>query len=140
MRSLSAAFGLLMVAAATVQSGGPALVASAAGLLAVALGLLWRVAATLAVAATAMALALSQPSPVLAAIAGVAATLYLVMRHAGGGDAAVGLTAPTVVGTLGLSAVAMVGTAVPLGLPWIPLVAPLAVVVGYVIVVAPLVG
>ena len=140
MRSLSAAFGLLMVASATVQSGGPALVASMVALLAVAVGWFWRVAATLAVTSTALALALSHPSPVVAAIAGVAATVYLVLRHGGGGDAAGALTAPTVAGILGLSAVAVLGTAVPLGLPWIPLVAPLAVVAGYVIVIAPLVS
>lgn len=140
MRALSFAFGLLMVAAGTVQSGGSALVVSAAALLAVVMGLVSRVAATLGVVATAVALALATPSPVVAAIAGVAATVYLVLRHARAGDAAVALTAPTVVGALGLSAVGVLGAAVPLGLPWIPLVAPLAVVALYVIVVAPLVS
>ncbi len=140
MRALSFAFGLLMVAAGTVQSGGSALVVSAAALLAVAVGLVSRVAATLAVAATAVALALSTPSPVVAAIAGVAATVYLVLRHARGGDSAMALTAPTVLGVLGLSAVAILGAAIPLALPWVPLVAPLAVVAIYVTVVAPLVS
>jgi hypothetical protein len=40
-----------------------------------------------------------------------------------------------VVGALGLSAAAVVGTAVPLALPWVPLVAPLAVVAVYVLAV-----
>jgi hypothetical protein len=140
MRALSFAFGLLMVAAGTVQSGGPALLASAAALLAVVAGVVARVAATLAVAATVAALALSGPSPVVAAVAGLAATVYLVLRHARGGDAAPALTAPTVVGALGLSAVAVLGASIPLALPWLPLVAPLVVVAAYVIVVDRYVG
>lgn len=135
MRALSLAFGLLMVAAATVQSGGPAL-AVAVALLAVAVGLAFRAAATLAVVVTAVALALSSPAPVTAALAGVAATGYLVLRHA----PAVSLSTPTVLGALGVSAVAVLGTTIPLALPWVPLVAPLAVVAIYLLVVAPLVS
>jgi hypothetical protein len=135
MRALSLAFGLLMVAAATVQGTGPGLVVSAAALIAVVAGLAWRGCATLAVVATAAALALSGPSPAIAALAGVAATVYLALRHARSGDASTSLTMPTVVGALGLSAAAVVGTAVPLALPWVPLVAPLAVVAVYVLAV-----
>jgi hypothetical protein len=77
---------------------------------------------------------------VVAAIAGLAATIYLVLRHARGGDAAMALTAPTVLGALGLSAVAVLGATIALALPWVPLVAPLAVVAIYVTVVAPLIS
>ena len=143
MRALSLAFGLLMVAAGTVRSDGPALVVAAIAGLAVVVGLVSRVAATVAVVATAAALALSEPSPVVAVIAGLAATAFLVLRHAGGGDAAMAstvLTAPTVLGALGLSAAAVLGATIPLSLPWVPLVAPIAVVAIYVTVVAPLVS
>jgi hypothetical protein len=136
MRVLSLAFGLLMVAAGTVQSSGPGLVAAAAALLAVAAGVLSRVAATVAVVAIVGALALSAPSPVIAALAGVAATVYLVLRHARGGDAAAVMSAPTVLAALGLSAIAVVGATLPFSLPWVPLVAPLTAVAMYVIVVS----
>ena len=140
MRVLSLAFGLLMVAAATVGSSGPALVVSAAALLAVVAGLVSRAGATVAVVATAGALALSGPVPVVAALAGLAATFYLVLRHAGAGDPAMALTAPTILAALGLSAVAVIGATLPFSLPWVPLVAPLAAVAIYVIVVNRYVG
>jgi hypothetical protein len=133
-RLLSLAFGLLMVAAATLASTGPALVVAAVAVGALVVGLAIRVAGTVAVVAVAGALALSEPSPVVAAIAGLAATAYLVVRHAEGTDAASALTVPTVLGALGLSAVTVLGATVPLALPWVPLVAPLAVVAAYVIV------
>jgi hypothetical protein len=133
-RLLSLAFGLLMVAAATLAGGGPALVLAAVAVVALVAGLVIRLAATLAVVAVVGALALSEPSPVIAAIAGLAATAYLVVRHADGVDAASALTVPTVLAALGLSAVTVLGATVPLALPWVPLVAPLAVVAAYVIV------
>lgn len=133
-RLLSLAFGLLMVAAATLASGGPALVLAAVAVAALVAGLVIRLAATLAVVAVVGALALSEPSPVVAAIAGLSATAYLVVRHADGTDAASALTVPTVLAALGLSAVTVLGATVPLALPWAPLVAPLAVVAAYVIV------
>jgi hypothetical protein len=140
MRVLSFAFGLLMVAAGTVQSDGPALVVAAAAGLAVVVGLASPMAASLAVVATAAALALSEPAPVVAAIAGLAATAFLVLRHASSADTGMALTAPTVLGALGLSAAAVLGASIPFALPWVPLVAPLAVVAIYVTVVAPLVS
>jgi hypothetical protein len=142
MRVLSLAFGLLMMAAATVGSSGPALGVSAAALLAVVAGLVSRAGATVAVVATATAgaLALSGPVPVVAALAGLAATFYLVLRHAGAGDPAMALTAPTILAALGLSAVAVIGATLPFSLPWVPLVAPLAAVAIYVIVVNRYVG
>ena len=131
-RLLALAFGLLMVAAGTVTSSGPALGLAAVAVVAVVAGLMVRLAATVAVAAVAGALALSSPQPVLAAIAGLAAAAYLVVRH--GDDAAAAATVPTVLGALGLTTVAVLGATVPFTLPWVPLVAPLAVVAAYVIV------
>ena len=134
-RLLSLAFGLLMVAAATLASSAPALVLAAVAVAALVAGLVIRLAATLAVVAVVGALALSEPSPVVAAISGLAATAYLVVRHADGTDAASSaLTVPTVLAALGVSAVTVLGATVPLALPWVPLVAPLAVVAAYVIV------
>jgi hypothetical protein len=45
-----------------------------------------------------------------------------------------------VLGALGLSAVTVLGATVALALPWVPLVAPLAVVAIYVTVVTPLIS
>jgi hypothetical protein len=134
MRTVSLAFGLLMVAAATVQSDGPARVAAAVALVGVLVGLVSRVAATLAVVATAVAVVLSGPSAALAAIAGLAAAVYLILRHTAS------LTVPTIVAALGVSAGAVLGATIPLGLPWVPLVAPLAVVAIYVTVLREYVG
>ena len=92
-----------------------------------------RVLGTVAVVATALALGISDPSPAVAALAGVAATVHLVLRHARSDHASASLTVPTVVGALGLSAAAVLGAAVPLALPWVPLVAPLVVVAIYVL-------
>ena len=136
-RALSFAFGLLMVAAGALRGDQSALVASAVGVLAVVVGIRFGAAATLAVAATVVALALSDPSPVLAAVAGLAAACYLVLRHASRGEA---MTLPTVLGAVGLSAVAGLGAAMPMTLPWVPLVAPLAVLLIYVTVAAPLIS
>ncbi len=132
-RALSFAFGLVMVAAGALRADQSALVASAAGLLAVILGIGFSAAATVAVAATVVALALSDPSPVLAAVGGLAAVCYLVLRH----TRAETISTPTVVGAIGITVVALLGTAVPM-IPWVPLVAPLAALAIYVAVVAPL--
>jgi hypothetical protein len=139
VRTLSFAFGLLMVAAGAVRSDGAALVAAAVATSAVAVGLVSAVAPTVAVVATAVALVLSGPPPAVAAVAGVAATVYLALRHARADGTSTVLTMPTVLGALGLSAVAVLGAATPLALPWVPLVAPVAVVAVYVVVVAPFV-
>jgi hypothetical protein len=139
-RALSLAFGLLMVAASAVQADGPALVASAVAVAAMIVGLVFPAAGTLAVVATIVALALSEPSPVVAALAGLTAVAYLSLCHGRGGELTTTLTAPTAVGALGLSVVVMLSTAIPLKLPWIPLVAPLAVVTVYAIVAQSLVA
>lgn len=134
-RSLSLAFGLVMVAAATVPADGPALIAAAVALVAVLVGVVSRVAATLAVVATALALALASPSPVIAGLAGLTATVYLALRH-GRADAINSLTVPTMLGALGLSAAAVLGAAVPVTLPWVPLIAPLALVASYLMAIS----
>ncbi|MCV7015496.1 hypothetical protein H7I40_24145 [Mycolicibacterium madagascariense] len=129
-----------MVAAGAVQSSGPALLAAGVALLAVLAGVAFRGAAAVGVLATAGALALSAPSPVLAALAGMSALVYLMLRYASTGDAAAVLTVPTMLGALGFSAIAVVGATVPLSLPWVPLIAPLAVVALYVVGVDRYVG
>ncbi|GAY15201.1 hypothetical protein [Mycobacterium sp. shizuoka-1] len=121
-RLVGAAFGVLMTGAAVVGADTAGLLASVVALLAVVAGLFWRPAATAAVLAAICAVALSDPQPVPAAVAGVCAAAYLVLTHAA-------LTRPTAVGIAGFAAVGILAGTVPAGWPWLPLLAPVAVVV-----------
>ena len=132
-RALSTTFGLLMVAATEIQTHGLALVAAALAVTAVVAGLQFRPAATLAVMITVSAIVLSDPSPMLAALSGLSAAAYLVLRHAAD-SVAINATQPTVIGAVGLTSAGLVATSIPLQLPWLPLLAPVAVLAIYVIV------
>ncbi|WP_418005456.1 hypothetical protein ACNO8X_12020 [Mycobacterium sp. PDNC021] len=135
-RVVSTGFGVLMVAAAAVETHGPAAVASMAALAAVGAGLLFRVAATASVLLTVMALALSDAPPVVAALSGLSAATYLLMRHAAG-SGVVTMTRPTLVAMLGFTAAGAFATTLNLDLPWLPLLAPPAVVAIYVLALSP---
>ncbi len=80
-RAIAAAFGLVMVAAAAVQADGAALVAAGLAALAVLAGTVIRPVATLAVLLTAAAIVLADTPPMLAALCGLSAAGYLVLRH-----------------------------------------------------------
>ena len=130
-RFVSAGFGVVMAAAAAVDAHGPALIAAAAAGVAVLAGLYVRAAATAAVLAVVCAIALSEPQPMLAALAGLSAAAYLVLRHAT-------LTRPTVIGLVGFTALGMVATtAGTAGLSWLPLLAPVAAVVLFLVLTGP---
>lgn len=137
-RLFSAAFGVLMVAVAgaQVQAHGPAAVVSVLAVVAVSVGLLFRVAATGAVLLTVVALAMTDAPPVHAALAGLSAAVYLLLRHAAGAGV-VTMTRPTLVAMLGFTLAGVLGTAVNLDLPWLPLLVPPAVVVIYVLALMP---
>jgi hypothetical protein len=120
-RALSTAFGLVMVAAVALQSGGTALTVCGAASVAVLLGNVFRPVATLAVLASAAVVALGEVAPMLAALCGLSAAAYLVLRHT------TGVTVPTVIGALGFTIVGLAAVALPLQLPWVPLAAPLVV-------------
>lgn len=137
-RVLTLLLGLLMVALATVGSQGPALVAAGAGALAVGLATVFRPAATLAVLLTVVVIVASDPSNVLAAMSGLCAAAYLVCRHADG--AVVAGSGPTTVAAVGFTFAGLVATSFPLQVPWLPLVAPLAVLAIYVLVTRPFVN
>ena len=120
-RALSTAFGLLMIAAATIQADDAAMIAAGSAALAVLVGNIFRPAATLAVLMTATALVLNEAPAMLAALSGLCAACYLVLRHTSV------ITAPTVIGAVGFTAVGLAAVSLPFELPWVPLVAPLAV-------------
>jgi hypothetical protein len=130
-RTLSAAFGLVMIAAAAVAADGTALVAAGVAVAAVLVGTAFRPAAALAVLITAAVIVLADAPPVLAALSGLSAAGYLVLRHT------VAATAPTVVGAVGFTTAGLAAASLPVQLPWLPVVAPLAVVVSYVMAIRP---
>lgn len=120
-RALSTAFGLVMVAAGAVQADDAAMITAGLAGLAVLVGHVFRPAATLAVLVTAAALVLNEAPALLAALSGLCAACYLVFRHTAD------MTAPTVIGAVGFTAAGLAAVSLPLELPWVPLVAPLAV-------------
>lgn len=133
MRALSPAFGLLMIAAAAGGVDGRLIALAAGAAVAVAAGIRWAGAATVAVGCVVALLILTDPPALVAALAGLAAAAYLVTRHGGEG----GVTAPTVLGALGASAVATLAALVPADVAWLPVVAPFAVVVVFGVVARP---
>jgi hypothetical protein len=136
VRILSTALGLLMVAAAAAGSHGPAVVASALAVVAVVVGAVFRPAATLAVLFAVAAMVVSNPSPVLAALSGLSAASYLVVRYSIRTPAGV-VTAPTMIAAAGFAFVGLVAASFPLQLPWLPLLAPLAVFGVYLLATLP---
>jgi hypothetical protein len=74
----------------------------------------------------------SDPAPTFTALAGLAAAAYLLLRH---GEHAV--TPPSMVAAAGFAAVATLLAAIPVHLPWLPLLAPVALLAGYLIALRP---
>lgn len=128
-RALSTAFGLVMVAAAAVQADDAALIAAGLAAVAVLVGNAFRPVATLGVLLTAAVIVLDDTPPMIAALCGLSATGYLVLRHTSAP------TAPTVLGAVGFTAAGLTAAALPMQLPWVPLVAP-AVVLALVVLVS----
>ncbi|WP_069601519.1 hypothetical protein [Mycobacterium kyorinense] len=138
VRILSIACGLLMVAAVGVGTDDQALIAAMLAAAAVLGGAVFRPAATLAVLLTVAVIVLTNPAPSIAAVSGLAAAGYLVLRHTA--DTVVGLdgvSAASIVGAVGFTLAGLVATAFPLELPWLPLAAPLAILAIYVVAIRP---
>lgn len=133
--------GALTVGTAAVGAHGPVVVAVVAALIAVAAGTLLRSAATLAVLLTVIVLVISDAPAPLAALSGLYAAAYLLCRHAGAAAAhVVTCSPPTMVSVVGFTFAGLVATSFPLQLPWLPLIAPLAVLAIYVVATRPFVG
>ena len=130
-RAVSAAFGLVMVASAAVQADRPGLIAAIVAGAAVLVGSVFRPAAAVAVLLTVAVIVLADAPPVPTATSGLCAAAYLVLRH----TAAV--TAPTVLGAVGFTAAGLAAVSLPFQLPWVPLLAPLAVLTLYVLFTRP---
>ncbi|WP_369805833.1 hypothetical protein [Mycobacterium sp. 1165178.9] len=117
---------------------GSAVVEWVAALAAVAVGVVFRPAATVAVLLAAVTATLSNPSVIFVALSGLCAAAYLVCRHAVGASAPVVLDSwPTAAGAVGFTFAGLVATSFPLQLPWLPLVAPLGALVIYLLAIRP---
>ena len=139
--SLALVFGLVMVGSAAVGTHGPAVVTAGVAVLAVGVGTALRPIATLAVLLAVFTMALSNPSHLLSALSGLCAAAYLVCRYAAGTTTDVVMGSwPTIVAAVGFTFAGLVATSFPLQLPWLPLVAPVAVVGIYVLATRPFVG
>jgi hypothetical protein len=137
LRVFSAAFALLMVGAAAFHAHGPALVAVALGVISVLAGVIFRAAATLAVLLAVSAMVLSDATPSLAAVSGLSAAGYLVLRYAADAPGLAALTQATAVGALGFTLAGLAATVFPLRLPWLPLLAPIAIFTIYAVATRP---
>jgi hypothetical protein len=135
---LSTAFGLMMVAAAGFETGRSALALAMAAAAAVVAGIPFRIAATVAVLLAAAAIVVSDAPPMLAALAGLSAACYLVLRYTEGGSTRViGASAPAMLAALGFTFVGVLASSFPFEVPWLPLLAPLTVFGIYVLATRP---
>ncbi|MGB9248576.1 MAG: hypothetical protein WCC28_02160 [Mycobacterium sp.] len=136
--ALSTGCGVLMVAAVGIGAHGSTRVAAASAVAAVAIAILFGPVATLAVLLTVVAIALSGPPATVAAVSGLSAAAYLVLRHAASSGAGLdSVSGATMVSAVGFTLVGLVATAFPLRLPWLPLLAPLAVFAVYLLATRP---
>jgi hypothetical protein len=136
--AVSTACGVLMVAAVGIGAHGSARVAATSAVVAVTIAVLFRPVATLAVLLTVVAIALSGPPATVAAVSGLSAAAYLVLRHAASSGAGLdSVSGATMVSAVGFTLVGLVATAFPLRLPWLPLLAPLAVFAVYLLATRP---
>lgn len=135
---LSTACGLLMVAAVGVGTQGLARDVAVAALVAVAAAIVLRPIATLAVLLTVLVITLSGPAAVGAAVAGLSAAVYLMLRHAAASGAGLeSVSFASLAFALAFTLAGLVATAFPLQLPWLPLLAPLAVFAIYLLATWP---
>lgn len=135
---LSTACGVLMVAAVGIGAHGSTRVAATSAVAAVTIAVLFRPVATLAVLLTVVAVALSGPPATVAAVSGLSGAAYLVLRHAASNGAGLdSVSGATMVSAVGFTLVGLVATAFPLRLPWLPLLAPLAIFAVYLLATRP---
>lgn len=132
----STIFGVLMLAAAAIGADKAAAMVAGLALAAMLIGLRYLAAATLSVLLVVVVIVMSDPPGLYAALSGLSAAAYLVLRH-GASLGVVTTTRPTVVGMVGFTFVGVVATALPPSLPWLPLVAPAGAVALFVVAALP---
>ncbi|CAM4241273.1 hypothetical protein MB901379_01298 [Mycobacterium basiliense] len=140
-RAIASVFGYLMVALVAVDGHGPDIAAGIAGLIGVGVGTILRRAATIAVLMSVFVIVVADPPHLLVALSGLFAAAYLVCTyHCGAPVGGVVGSWPTIVAAVGFSFAGVVATSFPLQVPWLPLVAPLAVLAIYVLATRPFLG
>jgi hypothetical protein len=127
---LPVAFGVFMAGAAAYRADTVAMIVTAGALAAVVLSVWVRPAATVAVLLALVTVVLAEPAPMYTVLAGLAAASYLVLRHTDP-------TVPTMLFTVGFTGAAAVVVALPVHVPWLPLIAPLALLAGYLLALKP---
>lgn len=131
-------FGVLMVGLAADGSYGFVVLVWVTALIAVLVGAVYRPAASVAVLLAVITIMLSDPPLVFVALSGLCAAAYLVCRHAVGASTLVVLgSSPTAIAAVGFTFAGLAATSFPLQLPWLPLVAPLATLVIYLLAIRP---
>jgi hypothetical protein len=86
----------------------------------------------------AAAIVVSDAPPMPAALAGLSAACYLVLRYTEGGSGrVVGASATAMLAALGFTFIGVLAASFPFELPWLPLLAPLAVFGIYVLATRP---
>lgn len=113
---LPSAFGFLMVGAAAFRADGPAVVVAVVAVAAVVASAWWRPAATVAVLLAVATVVLADSAPMHTSLAGLAAAVYLVLRHTDP-------TVPTMAFAVGFAVVVAVAVALPVQVAWLPLAA-----------------
>jgi hypothetical protein len=131
-------FGLLMVTLPAIGTSGPSLIAAAIAVIMALVGTVFRPAATLAVLSAVVVVIVANPSPMLAAVSGLSAAAYLAVRHTDAG--VITVAAPTMIAAAGFTFAGLIATSFPLRIPWVPLLAPLAVVGIYALAIYPYLG
>lgn len=135
---LSAAFGVVMVAAAGLQTHGLATILAMAAAAVVVAGIVARPVSTVAVLLAAASTLASDAPPTITALAGLSAACYLVLRHTEAGSTRlIGASAPAMLAALGFAFIGVLAASFPFELPWLPLLAPLAVFAIYVLATRP---
>ncbi|MGB3354273.1 MAG: hypothetical protein WBB00_16040 [Mycobacterium sp.] len=127
---LPSAFGVLMVGASAYRADGAALIAAGAALIAVLIAGWWRPGAIAAVLLTVLTILLADPAPLYTALAGLAATAYLVLRHEDP-------TRPTMLFAVVFASTGAIAVLAPVNVAWLPLAAPLVLLAGYLLALRP---
>ncbi|TDO12252.1 hypothetical protein EV580_3978 [Mycobacterium sp. BK086] len=132
---LATAFGLAMVAVVGIHTSGTPLVLTVLAIGAVGVGIRLRHAAASAVLLAAGAVLFSDAPPLTAGVAGLCGAYYLILRH--GDDGPTAPLASSTIAALGCAVAGVSVAALPLEVPWLPIVAPPALFVVYVMATRP---
>lgn len=134
-RAIGLGGGLLMVAAALPDAPPPATIVAVAAAILVVASMRWRVAALGAVQLGLAALVIGDPAPVAAVLSGFAATVFLLGAYAT--RAVEPLRSVSLLAAAGFAAAVLAVGVVPADVAWLPVLAPILVLLAFAIVLLP---